>query len=1341
MNISINETILDVIDAIQCCESMPNGIPYKATEDAVTYLNNVKWDVFSHDQQEVIHTILADNFDLLLLLGSAGTGKTYLIKLIKELIMSVFKADVVLCAPTGVAANNIAGITISKAFRFFADYKLPSIASKTPYLKGQYKRAALTIPKEERKPRIGRGNSGHIPYNFADLFVIIDEISMVSSQTLFCIREYMVNTYSDRNIRFICVGDLKQLLPVESETVNLTYPIGINPEWKVGDNAVVEAITPAKSHLWNYKLGTTYPQEWKVITKKLTTIHRQEDKAFANELVRVGYGFPINAEGVIASRLYSSLEEARAAAGEDAQHLFTTNKRADDLNEQWYNKLKAIGAQTRSYGAEITFEGISGKIIDVNYDKAGKILSITIQPVREKGAKQDPKPVVVRNDHGQLNWLKRQVQRPLINFAVGMRYVHRHNGTHLANGYDGIITALRPDSITVDFGSPGIHTIGYEDCKEPPTDGTRILATYKQIPGHGAHGMTIDLRQGSTITDKTIIVLTKGMYRKHGLVYTGLTRITKPEDLFVVIEGSTNLVADFNYLNMVNKLAISALESPVILEVARNVIQDGVYKVMIKAIRLLEDGSYGYNWVQANVKDGQIEKYAYFISDTEYHIINMPDLSAVDQNGVAVTYEDINSLWWHKDVSVVCANKAQYKVKGELQVEEEEVKSKPQLRKLMTSHFSNVNPIGFGLKGVAITENEETVVISKEEPKQPTEEEAEVSIQDEDDDFDYSGGELYDDGAPDFDEDGKIGTVVSINGTPVTSDKEQVEATEETTVESEIWSDVETVEEEEATEETTVESEIWSDVETVEEEEATEETTVESEVWSTNDETISGVVLEITSNTITWGFNAEETTTQPLVAMPEVKIVSKSTTYGVDIIIYQTEKGKVQSIIDVTNFNLEVYNAASEDEQFEFIDEIGCGDIFVISNTEPTVETKLSEEAPQSTTTEKPEIIVATELTPKEAAIQQIKQKAAEDELEKINAQKEIEAQKAALITQAHAAHSEKQKASFNPVTELTYDNLRVHLVNARETNHIANECKLSNVEVVYHTAENQTAKEEELIQKCDGFFIFVGDEIDDQYVYDLFDLIKQGNPYKLDVTQVISEGTTCFDSWVYGKDIIEALNRNQKSVLDLLVIISPNSRGYKEAASYFCDLLNEFPVINFSEEALQEFRENTKLEDSITGANLEPEEEEEYIDCATISTVPKVLEKTTELVINIGTEPGNDLNTTKVYKLIHEFYTEEGDDYSKGIVSESSLEVVSIMKQFAEKKLMPQINELQSKIDAWKLENPNGVVRIMEHSSLQTGEFWYESAYSFTSYKYANPCWQLSFRNVLYNLLDLPVV
>jgi hypothetical protein len=1312
---SINETILDVIDAIQCCESMPNGIPYKATEDAVTYLNNIKWDVFSPDQQEVIQAILADNFDLLLLLGSAGTGKTYLIKLIKELIMQVFKADVVLCAPTGVAANNIAGITISKAFRFFADYKLPSIASKTPYLKGQYKRAALTIPKEERKPRIGRGNSGHIPYNYSDLFVIIDEISMVSSQTLFCIREYMVNTYSDRNVRFICVGDLKQLLPVESETVNLTYPIGINPEWKVGDNAVVEAITPAKSHLWNYKLGTTYPQEWKVITKKLTTIHRQEDKAFANELVRVGYGFPINAEGVIASRLYSSLEEARAAAGEDAQHLFTTNKRADDLNEQWYNKLKAIGAQTRSYGAEITFEGISGKIIDVNYDKAGKILSITIQPVREKGAKQDPKPVVVRNDHGQLNWLKRQVQRPLINFAVGMRYVHRHNGTHLANGYDGIITALRPDSITVDFGSPGIHSIGYEDCKEPPTDGTRILATYKQIPGHGAHGMTIDLRQGSTITDKTIIVLTKGMYRKHGLVYTGLTRITKPEDLFVVIEGSTNLVADFNYLNMVNKLAISALESPVILEVARNVIQDGVYKVMIKAIRLLEDGSYGYNWVQANVKDGQIEKYAYFISDTEYHIINMPDLSAVDQNGVAVTtYEDINSLWWHKDVSVVCANKAQYKVKGELQVEEEEVKSKPQLRKLMTSHFSNVNPIGFGLKGVAITENEETVVISKEEPKQPTEEEVEVSIQDEDDDFDYSGGELYDDGAPDFDEDGKIGTVVSINGTSVTSDKEQVEATEETTVESEIWS---------TNDEALVE-------------ETTQEPFAESEVWSTDDETIPGGVLEITSNTITWGFNAEETTTQPLAAMPKVEVVSKSTIYGIDIIIYQTEKGKVQSIIDVTNFNLEAYNAASEDEQFELIADVDCGDVFVISTTEPTVETKLSEEAPQSTTPENPEIIVATELTSKEAAIQQIKQKAAKDELEKINAQKEIEAQKAALITQVHAAHSEKQKASFTPVTELTYDNLRVHLVNARETNHIANECKLSEVEVVFHTAEDQTAKEEELIQECDGFFICVGDDNDDQYVYDLFDLIKQKDPYKLDVTKVISEGTTCFDSWLYAKDIIEALNRNQKSVLDLLVIVSPNSRGYKEAASHFCDLLNEFPIIDFSEEALQEFRENTKLEDSITGANLEPEEEES-IDC----TVANSTKPTPELVINIGTEPGNDLNTTKVYKLIHEFYTEEGDDYSKGIVSNSSLEVVSIMEQFAQKKLMGQINELRSKIDAWKLENPNGVVRIMEHSNLQTGEFWYESAYSFTSYKYANPCWQLSFRNVLYDLLNLEVV
>jgi hypothetical protein len=1044
---NIKETIQELIRSIETSEPMENHIPFRGMEDPIEYLNSVDWAVFSHDQQDIISTIIEDEFNLLLLLGSAGTGKTFLIKLIKTLIQKVFKADVVLCAPTGVAANNISGTTISKAFKFYADYKLPHIAAKTPYLKGKYKRAALNIPKDNRKPRLGKVGDRYIPYNYADLFVIIDEISMVSSQSLFCIREYMVNTYPDRNVRFICVGDLKQLLPVQSDEVNLTYPLGIDPEWKVGSNSVVEAISPAKSHMWNYKLGTTYPQQWKVITKKLTTIHRQANKEFANELVRVGYGFPIPEDGIISSRLFSSLDEARAAAGEDVQHLFTTNARADELNEEWYNRLVATGAAHKAYGAQISIDGIEGNIVDVEYLK-GNIVSITVKP--KKG-----ETVVIKNN-GQLNWLKGQVQRPIIKLAVGMKYVHRHNNDKvgLANGYDGTIISLRDDSITVDFGSHGVHTIRYEDAKEPPMMGTEVLGTFKQIPGHGAHGMTIDLRQGSTIFDKTIIVLSKNMYRKHGLVYTGLTRITKQEDLFVVIEGSKNLVKDFNYLNLVNQMSIRALEAPVLLEIISSMVDKNTTKLMARALRVMDDNSYESHWVQANAVNGEVVKYLYYVNDTEYHVITVDGLSAVDHNGVAVVYNSIDELWWHADLSKMLKSHAVYKTAGEVEEKAVVVEvERPRLPKLNIANLISNQTLVAAPQFAVKVERES---IDKAIPTAVIEEqvEAEYTIVEDlsnDEEFEGQGFDCDDNPYDDLDYDARYGSEPEVITEP----------------------------------------EVISEPEVITEPE-------ENIIVSDNEIKDFGVIVEPHTNSITFGYNVNQVDTYAYgVAPKELPIEDQYGLFGVVITIYAKAVGIV-TVADVTNLDHDALVAAHEDMQYQLIQYLDESNIYVYNVTEAVVENNLDQ----------------------------------------------------------------------------YYEEIEVLFVEEEET---------------------------------------------------------------------------------------------------------------------------------------------------------EEETEEEYIDCTATTSEPAQ-----ELVINIGTEPGNDLNTTNVYKCV-EMYTEEGDDYTWGLVTESSLKMIPIMKQFAEIKLMNQINKLHDKIAAWKLENPNGVVRILEDSNISFG-------FS-TKYTHAKVSWELSFRNVLYDLLDLEVV
>lgn len=83
--------------------------------------------------------------------GGAGTGKSYLLRAIVYFLMSAGK-NVVVCAPTGIAAANVGGMTIHTTFNFNS--------------------SALIQPK--RKKPIQRVTS---PIKGADV-IIIDEISM-----------------------------------------------------------------------------------------------------------------------------------------------------------------------------------------------------------------------------------------------------------------------------------------------------------------------------------------------------------------------------------------------------------------------------------------------------------------------------------------------------------------------------------------------------------------------------------------------------------------------------------------------------------------------------------------------------------------------------------------------------------------------------------------------------------------------------------------------------------------------------------------------------------------------------------------------------------------------------------------------------------------------------------------------------------------------------------------------------------------------------------------------------------------------------------------------------------
>lgn len=131
--------------------------------------------------------------------GSAGTGKSTLIKEYLESLSKSERKKVLLVAPTGKAADIIGGVTIHKAF------KLPN---------------CVQIPEKVN----------NIPKMLHSIeTVIIDEISMVRCDVFEKVMQILQFAKSKgQNIRLICVGDFGQLQPVvtsaDKEIFKTLYP-------------------------------------------------------------------------------------------------------------------------------------------------------------------------------------------------------------------------------------------------------------------------------------------------------------------------------------------------------------------------------------------------------------------------------------------------------------------------------------------------------------------------------------------------------------------------------------------------------------------------------------------------------------------------------------------------------------------------------------------------------------------------------------------------------------------------------------------------------------------------------------------------------------------------------------------------------------------------------------------------------------------------------------------------------------------------------------------------------------------------------------------------------------
>jgi ATP-dependent exoDNAse (exonuclease V) alpha subunit len=233
--------------------------------------------------------------DNVFITGEAGTGKSFVVdKFIKE--MQKKNYNVLVCAPTGIAALNLGGVTIHRSFQ----------ASTEPQIK-------TFIPKVSD------------PVREADI-IVIDEISMcridLFDYVARCISKAERETLQRKQI--IVVGDFFQLPPVTTKE----------------DRKIL------KEFYENYDKGFAFESEYwldmNFKTVELKQVKRQSHTDFINELNKARVGDK--------SCIEYFNKNAKKEKIENGIVLCAINKKANEINQE---ELDKIDGESRIYEASM----------------------------------------------------------------------------------------------------------------------------------------------------------------------------------------------------------------------------------------------------------------------------------------------------------------------------------------------------------------------------------------------------------------------------------------------------------------------------------------------------------------------------------------------------------------------------------------------------------------------------------------------------------------------------------------------------------------------------------------------------------------------------------------------------------------------------------------------------------------------------------------------------------------------------------------------------------------------------------------------------------------------------
>jgi PIF1-like helicase/Helix-turn-helix domain/HRDC domain/Helicase len=259
---------------------------------------------------ELAYRFITETSENIFLTGKAGTGKTTFLKYLKENSTK----NMVVAAPTGVAAINAGGVTLHSLFQLPFQPFLPTAANREELLKKlKYNKQRLNLL---RKMEV----------------LVIDEISMVRADVmdaLDCILRSVRRNYDAPygGIQLLCIGDLHQLPPVAQ-----------NHEWEILQNYYASP----------FFFSSLAIQEQQPVLIELNKIYRQKEQDFVDLLNSVRTNSMTEDDF---ETLHSRYNPTFVPFPEDKYITLTShNRQADLINNSEIQKLLTA---PKAYAAEI----------------------------------------------------------------------------------------------------------------------------------------------------------------------------------------------------------------------------------------------------------------------------------------------------------------------------------------------------------------------------------------------------------------------------------------------------------------------------------------------------------------------------------------------------------------------------------------------------------------------------------------------------------------------------------------------------------------------------------------------------------------------------------------------------------------------------------------------------------------------------------------------------------------------------------------------------------------------------------------------------------------------------